>query len=117
LIKLTKGKHFQREETLYISFLTGMGNFTTMRDAVIDDISIEIENYEERSHPQKEDYSRILLPESFPNLEYLLENHKRLFAIDYYKFLGIESIDSHPVLKEIELEEEKEVRDVFTLGG
>lgn len=110
MIKHTKGKCFHREETLYVSFLTGMGNFTTTRDAVIDDISIEIENYEEKSNSQKGDYSHISLPESFPNIEYLLEHHKRLFGNDYYRFLGIESIESHPVLKEIKTEEEKEVK-------
>lgn len=36
-----------------------------------------------------------------------MENHKKLFNADYYKFLEIESMDEHPSLQQFEAEERK----------
>lgn len=75
---------------------------------MIDDIAMEIEKYDESKDPQGNEMKRLKLPKIFENLEYFLENHKKLFNYDYYKFLEIESIEEHPQVKPIEEEAKEE---------
>ena len=108
LIEHTRNKSFKRSETLYVSFLTSMAHFSTNRETMIDDISIEIESCDPNINTSSSEYKALELPEMFPNIEYLISHHKKLFLLDYYKLLDIESIDDHPELKEIEEVKEEE---------
>ena len=48
----------------------------------------------------------------FEHIEFLTENHKKLFNVDYYKFFEIESIENHPEISKIQLEEKKVEEEV-----
>lgn len=88
-----------------------MAKFSSKGETMIDDIAVEIEKYDESKDPQGNELKRLKLPKNFENLDYFVENHKKLFNVDYYKFLEISSIDEHPELKPIE-ESEKEEHEV-----
>lgn len=111
LIQKTKDKSFERTENLYVSFLASMSKYSVNRENIIDDVSVEIEKYDPEKDPNGTEFKRLKLPKEFKNIDYLYENHYKLFIQDYYKFLNITSTDDHPELPSIEILE-KHVEEV-----
>lgn len=88
-----------------------MAKFSTNREMMIDDIAVEIEKYDPTNDPQGNELRRLKLPKSFENLDYFLDNHKKLFNIEYYKFLEITTLDEHPTMKQTEESKEEVERE------
>ena len=102
LIDKTKGKSFKRTENLYVTFLTSMAKYSVNKEMMIDDVSLEIEQFDEH-HPDAKKISKNLVSkeQELFNLNYFADNHKKLFLQDYYKFFGIESAEDHPKLEPV----------------
>jgi hypothetical protein len=73
-----------------------MAKYLHPKEMMIDDIAIEIENFDPNIHNEKAILESPSFPLEFNNLSYFVDNHKKLFLLDYYKFFGIESVEKHP---------------------
>lgn len=62
MIQKTKGKSFERTETLYVSFLASMAKYSCTREQMIDDISAEIEKYDPQNDLNGNELMRLKLP-------------------------------------------------------
>lgn len=92
-----------RSENLYVSFLTSMAKYLHPKEMMIDDIAIEIENFDPNKHDEKTILDSPNFPIEFTNLVYFVDNHKKLFLVDYYKFFNIDSVENHPQYVEEDL--------------
>ena len=63
LLQNTKGRSFQRTETLYVSFLTSMVKYGTNKEVMIDDIAIDIEKFDENDPDIATKQSKLKIPE------------------------------------------------------
>lgn len=75
-----------------------MSKFSENKEGMIDDVALEIEFFDSNSHEAHEILRKINIQEKNENIDYFVQQHRKLFNVEYYKFFNIQSIEDHPKL-------------------